>query len=82
MLSRHQQHVQNQLSGQDEPTGSIIASFYLLIGFDAHSIEGNNFEYYQAGQKPMAWEVIDLSGKATAVVLLSGHDVPVKLPSK
>lgn len=55
---------------------------HLLIEFDAHSTEGNNFQYYKPSQKPMAREVIGLSGEATAVALLNRHDVPIKLPSK
>lgn len=55
---------------------------HLLIGFNAQSTKGINFQCYNAGQKPMDWEVIDLSREAAPVALLTGHDVPVKLSSK
>lgn len=44
--------------------------------------EGIHIWYCKHGQKPVAREVISYSVEATAVVLLDGHDVPIKLPSK
>lgn len=66
------------------PTGAIVTEETKCFQADLKPTpkKGTHIWYCEPSQKPVVGEVIGPRGEAAAVILLSGHDMPIKFPSE